>query len=243
MQYYCLLKGAKAEVVKHLIAKGASTSCRDNAGDTLLYSAVLGNNIEVIKYLVEQKLDVNEVIKRLSFTPLYCAVERCSLDVIKLLVESGAEVNKKIATGDSPIAMAACLGDVEKIQYLFNKGADIKVVNNDGFTILHEVFSSGSIEAISLVLSLDHSFDLAVKEKNGKTPLHSLLEAKKITAEQKIKVIEKFIDKLDVSVLNNSDKDVNAYVKEHCQEALQYLTISDNNDLGDPNELGVIGDI
>ena len=54
---------------------------------------------------------------------------------VKYLVEElGADVNARDHEGNTAIHHAASRGDIEMIQYLVSKGADVKAVNREGQT-------------------------------------------------------------------------------------------------------------
>jgi len=142
------------DALRHLIAKGAKINVTDNDGNTLLMRQLLyGDNIDIIKLLLEKKANPNEgsVSRRiqepyepdLDLTPLEYAVFAKQTTIAELLIKHGAEVKntrahfiaadkadgefhgKKEHDNEEADALWAI------VRTLLEKGADINAQNHD----------------------------------------------------------------------------------------------------------------
>lgn len=75
-----------------------------------------------------------------DYTPLACAAGRPEADVeiLQLLIKSGADVNAVVGERQkhSPLELAACSGDLKKVQCLLDAGAGVNQVSLKGYTVL-----------------------------------------------------------------------------------------------------------
>ena len=75
---------------------------KDDLGETPLYCATEQENIEMVKYLLEQGADVN--IKDYTLeTPLQCAVRKRNKKIVELLVNNSADVNYEAEGGENSV--------------------------------------------------------------------------------------------------------------------------------------------
>jgi len=54
------------------------------------YMAITYNNIELVKYMIENNYDVNKTTRKSSFTPLMAGVCYGRIEIVKLLLKNGA---------------------------------------------------------------------------------------------------------------------------------------------------------
>jgi hypothetical protein len=65
-------------------------------------------------------------------------VTRGNNEIVSALLEAGADANKGIDNGEPPIFIAALLGQIETMDLLIKKGADVNAVAAEsGLTALH----------------------------------------------------------------------------------------------------------
>ena len=126
--------GNGRDVERLLQAPGADATIRDNEGKTLLHRLVA----ELVKLADPEKSS--------------------RYDCLGLLMAKGADINAVDKYGNSPLAEAVKLGDVETVKFLLKNGADANARDKEGKTPLHAFFSvSGPI----LVRHINREVDLA----------------------------------------------------------------------------------
>ncbi len=120
------------EVVNFCLDQGADVLER-NHHDTLLHKAVSGNNVAIIRLILE-------AIKA-----------KCKNDQRELYIS----INAPDKEGDSPLMWAAKMGKIEAAQLLLSYGVDINARNNDGMTALDWSIRNGHLD-IKIIL-LEHN--------------------------------------------------------------------------------------
>ena len=96
--FYLIGKNLQPADLDKLIALGADITIKDNSQNTLLHSAAYGNNVEIIKRLVELGLDINAV-NSTTKSPLHNAK---SAKVYDAMVSLGANPNYEDNLGFKP---------------------------------------------------------------------------------------------------------------------------------------------
>lgn len=159
------------EAVKFLIDNGASIDGRRVLGRPLNNAAENGNT-EVVEYLIKKGANVNIVSNNNNEnTALRSAISGGYFDIVKLLVENGADLEYKY-----PILNAAAAGSKNILEYLIQKGANVNVQNENGYTALMNAASHGYIDNIKVLLK--YKADASLKNKEGHTALDMAKEKK-----------------------------------------------------------------
>ncbi|XP_053548767.1 transient receptor potential cation channel subfamily V member 6-like isoform X2 [Bombina bombina] len=128
---------------------------RGAVGETALHVAVLHNNTDIVKVLLEEARDLlNQPMTSALYqgqTALHIAVMHQNFAIARELIENGADVSKPRATGlffqlkpnhtfyygEHILSFAACVGNAELVRLVLQHGADPEARDAHGNTVLH----------------------------------------------------------------------------------------------------------
>ena len=137
-------KTATLEDVKKELKNGANVNAAsDEDATVLMQAALLNQNPEVIKILIDEGADVNAKSKSGSTALMYAAAFNPNPEVIKTLIDEGADVNAKSKSGGTALMSAAIFNqNPEVIKILINAGTDVNAKSKSGSTALMFAASS-----------------------------------------------------------------------------------------------------
>ena len=133
------------KVIKLLVKNGLNANAESRKGHTPLMEAVGGNNLNVVRALMDAGADVNAIDGEFGLTVLHHAVMNPDTGVIRLLVKSGAKLNKKSEvdvdfedeefispTEETPLSHAVRYNLPAVVEVLLDLGADPKIRDSQG---------------------------------------------------------------------------------------------------------------
>jgi len=82
-----------------LIESGADKFDFDNEGVSILDMAITYDNLEMVKYLIDEGIDLNKTTRRSGFTALMAAACYGRVEIAKLLIEQGVDQNASDSKG------------------------------------------------------------------------------------------------------------------------------------------------
>ena len=162
---------------------------RNNLSQTPLHIAVLTRQVTIVRQLVVAAVDVN-ARDRHGNTPLHLACREGFLDIVGALmkpvsfeeqqrnnylvsfenIHERLDLNLLNFDGLSCLHVAASTNQTDIIKHLLQNGADVNVKEEkSGRTILHEAASTGNLQLVRLLVSLDKC-DLNAMTYDGCTP-------------------------------------------------------------------------
>ena len=134
------------KTVDYLInAKGIDLNQTNITNETPLMFASLYGMLPEVKILVNQK----EVpVNRSGWTPLHYACTNGHLDISLFLLDKGAAVDAPSPNETTPIMMAIRAGNIQLVRLLLDRGADIRIRNQQGFSAIDvaELFNQEEIQ-------------------------------------------------------------------------------------------------
>jgi ankyrin repeat protein len=180
----CAARMGKVEILRFLIEKGADVNASNSDGMTALVAANEERELTCTKVLLENGANgIKEV--EVGLTLIHEVIVQNDLDLLRFFVENGCDtfinefkstyVNEGYFQGkqidENSLMCAARLNRYDFLEFLLEKGADIKGVNGDGMTVI--IAAAGGLETdeYSLRLLLDKGADHTKSMNDGVSAL------------------------------------------------------------------------
>jgi ankyrin repeat protein len=196
---HCAVQGGHKEIAELLIANGADINSKDKEGHTSLYYAVSNEDKDMVEFLVTKGADVHLVPEK-GYPLLSHAVWSGNRDIVELLVAHGARFDVKdqdgftafryaasqgnrelveffVAKGAdiSSLHMAACVGDLARVESFVEEGAGVDAKDELGWTPLYWAASTGQEEVAKFLIA--NGANVNVGANNNRTSLHQAAQA------------------------------------------------------------------
>ena len=165
----------------------ASVAAQGAAGDAQrLVDAIQSQDVEAVRALLKQKLDVNAPLADGS-TALHWAVQRDDLAIADLLIRAGARAKVANDLGATPLHLACVNRNGAMVQRLLKAGGDPNATLERGATVLMECARSGDVTSVRALLANGASV-------NDNEPLHHQTALMWAAAQQHPQVVEALIE-------------------------------------------------
>ncbi|WP_338957907.1 ankyrin repeat domain-containing protein [Spiroplasma endosymbiont of Tiphia femorata] len=126
----------KYSICKKLTGKVTSYPDKNTSGNTPLMKAAKKGYLNIVKFLVENDADVNQINLR-GETALDRAIENGHLDVIKFLKSCSPQARER--EKNKQLMNAVKENDLEKIKLLLLNNANVNYTNSDIFTYTYRI--------------------------------------------------------------------------------------------------------
>ena len=145
----------------------------NSRGMTFLHTAVSGNDVETVKFLLSVGVNLNTPVSDPSQrTALALAVTNGSTVIVELLLKARADFSVTDPLSRwTPLHVAASTGHVEIVELLIKAGADVNAADDLGDTPLHAAIRAGCKVVADKLIVFD-STNVSALNKAQQTPLH-----------------------------------------------------------------------
>jgi len=134
-----------------------------------LHTAVLTEDLEVIRQHIKAGSDLNVLEPTRKSTPLITAAYLGRTEAAKILINAGADINYKNSDGSTALHTAIAFIKTKVAKILIDAGIDLNIKNNDGSTALHTAAFFCNVEIVEALL--EKGADKTLKNKRGKIAL------------------------------------------------------------------------
>ncbi len=134
------------KTVDYLInAKGIDLNQPNMTDETPLMFAALYGQLAEVRVLVDQK---QVPVNRPGWTPLHYACTNGHYDITLFLLDKGAAVDAPSPNETTPLMMAIRAGNIQLARLLLDRGADIRLRNQQGYSAIDaaELFNQEEIQ-------------------------------------------------------------------------------------------------
>merc|ERR1711991_338185 len=165
-----------------LLERGADIHrfCKD--GNVNAFSAANAReNIDLIKEMLSRGADVNQGEGEKTITPLISSMTQGNNKLARFLLENGAHVNGRNVDKKTALIVAIQQGpgreNMERLEILLEFGADLEVVDKDGFSPLGLAAFFGLVDTVKFLI------------KNGANVNPCQIEKKEKKKRKKVKIM------------------------------------------------------
>ncbi|KAL7790946.1 ankyrin repeat-containing domain protein [Trichoderma ceciliae] len=158
-------------VIKLLLDAGVSPEHADSSGDTIINSAIITPNPDLVSLLVEKKANIHHPDSS-GHTPIWAAASRArDASLVRLLADSGANLSETDAEGRGLLHVALD-GPPEIVKILLEFGRDIDVNHRDGKMRTALMAATGAANIGCIKLLLKAGCDINAQDSKGATALY-----------------------------------------------------------------------
>ena len=158
----------KYEIFLFLLESGADIETVDIDGSDVLINAAASGNLEMVRFLVEEKnCDIGYTDNN-GVTPFLASCGSGNIETIKYFVEKGADTRVRSVSNGTPLASATYSGNADAVKYLLDLGCEHDVTNQWGVAPVHYAAYRGQTEMLKIMMQ--KGVDIFAETMNRETP-------------------------------------------------------------------------
>ncbi|ORX46438.1 ankyrin, partial [Piromyces finnis] len=161
----CILRN-KMKILKILLDNGAFIDYKMRKGKnwiTYLQYAILCQNFDIIKFLIERGIWIEDKDKK-NRTAIYYAIKVKNVDYVKYLLNLGSNIQCLDFKGFLPLHYACKKGNAQIVHFLIDYGSNLNFVDENGDTPLHIAMKHNHKECVRWLLIRGSRKDLPNNE-------------------------------------------------------------------------------
>lgn len=141
-------------------------------GATPLLVASYTGNADIVNGLIEAGSDIRAKDDIDGAATIHIASANGNNEVINILLnKDNTLINEADSMKDTPLHWASIKNQTDTISLLLANGADTKLTNSDGNTVLHYAAMYGDVNTVNVLLEADSSL-ASVENNEGITPIY-----------------------------------------------------------------------
>lgn len=154
--------------IKDIIKKNNNINIIDKNGITPLHVAVLYNDYDMIKKMLEYGADANKQDVIGYNTPLQIAIDSGLDEIADLLINYTTDINSQDSGNFTAFHYAARSNNTKIMKKLLEKQADMSLMDNKNNLPIHYVVGYDNVEILKMIVKKE---DIFKKNSGGKTPV------------------------------------------------------------------------
>lgn len=161
-------------ILKLLLKHGADMNAWAIVEGTALTISITSGNIDFVKTLVENGVDVNFRHQYLVPAIFFAANSKHRNEILKILLENGADPNDRNSDSMTPLMLTSMTNNLDGCKILIEHGADVNVQREKklgGEAPLFYAVQSGYFDIVKLLC--DNGANVKLKKSDGTSPIHS----------------------------------------------------------------------
>ncbi|MBQ7257031.1 MAG: ankyrin repeat domain-containing protein [Abditibacteriota bacterium] len=222
--------------IDYLLNQGADINKPDKDGFLPIYSAIISDNLRLVKDLIGKGVDVNAIINNDKDTPIGEACKLNRENIVNYLIEVGADLNAKDNYGFTAVHDAVLYPKI--LKKLIEKGADINQKDFEGETPLHLAVKYNKPESAEILVDAGAVLSLNI---DNQTPTDLIKENKDkfteiLSKAQREDIISKefeCISKGNLEEVKNNLDTISKILDEDNNNALYYAIVYNQKDIFD----------